>query len=214
MEHVREAVGQRLGRPVGIQVTVVISLYAAARWDIILAGGHLELSAKGHVTYALHKALAVGALTDEHSTVEILHASCQYLGTRGRPSIYHQHEWHQCIYWFQSRAIVVVGAGHFALGTHQMLSAGEKQAGDVDTLIHRTASVAAQVYDEPACSLFTQTGQRIPHLAEGSLAEGVQIDVANTVGQHAAVAHTGCLDGLACQAEGLLLVTSAHFHLE
>ena len=81
MKHTCETVGESLCRPIGIQVTIVISLDASPRGDVIPAGGHLERSSLFQFPHTLHESLTEGPFPQEDSAVQILQSSCQYLGT-------------------------------------------------------------------------------------------------------------------------------------
>ena len=51
---------------------VVDGLDASARWQVILAGRHFDVTAECHIAHVLYQPFAEGALADERRTVKVL----------------------------------------------------------------------------------------------------------------------------------------------
>ena len=78
VEHFREGVGQMHGRT----VFKFVGLNAAAARYVVFARCDFQHTAEGHGARFLHKALSVGALTDDNGAVVILQRAARDFGRR------------------------------------------------------------------------------------------------------------------------------------
>ena len=108
VEQVREAVGQGFGRPVRVQVAVIVRLDAPAAGYVVAAGGNLQVATVGQGAYGLYDALAVGTAAHYDRPVHVLQRTAQDFCGRGSASIYQDDDGHHRIDGFHAGVVFAV----------------------------------------------------------------------------------------------------------
>ena len=179
---------------------VVDSLDTTTAGDIILGSGQLHLRIVGKIKGCLHQALAIGARSQHHGTVEVLQRTTGNLTGRSRLSVDHHHHGHHRIDGLHGGAVFVITAFQFANGLHYRLTIGYKHIHDTHGLGEQTAAIAAKVYDQGFHSLLFQIDKRPAEVTRAIFRERIQIDIAYTVLTQSVIRDAWELDGTARDA--------------
>ena len=202
----RSAVGglegslQRIGHlrcaSVLVAVTVVQRLNAASAGDVVFRHRHLHLAVVHQRQDVLYQAFAKRTRPDNHCAVQVLKAAGRNLGSRCTIAVDQHRHRHLGVFGVHSRVTLCVFGRYLAFGFHYQLALGQENVHQIDSLVHQSAAVVAQVEDE-ALHLGVLAFEAHESLADilGSILRVlVQLHVADVARQHPAVGHVWQLD--------------------
>ena len=162
---------------------------AAAKGQVVKCSGELQgVPLVVQRENGLHGALAERSLSDNQGPVPVLEGAGHDFSCTGRPLVHKYYHGHVGVHdtVFAGVAFGLLGA---ALGAHNHVAPFQEQFANLDGLVQESTRIVAHVQNQLFHALLLQVLQGVFHIAQGLVAEGGKLDIADVVSDHPVIGH-------------------------